>query len=210
MCLAYGVCSSTSVVLEIASSSVNSAPLNFYFLPFQKDTVSNPCTCTASCAPFFLKRVHDKLTASGKKMLRNPRVLQARLSHFRSPKLAPPLLHHYHGLLNSSIPAALIHQPFGKRYGVARHSSSNVVKPSEGDIAIGNGMRLHVTNITEWQYPDSACPEEGVATLRTYANELLRRDDQPIMASQSALVTRLYTPPYQTSQKLTWTGSYTR
>ena len=133
-------------------------------------------------------------------MLRNPRVLQTRLSHFRSPNLAPPLLHHHHGLQNLSIPAALIHQPFGKRLGLARLSSSKMVRPSEGDDAIGNGMRLHVTKVTEWEVADRVLPE-GWATLKPYAKELLW-ENQSVMAAQSALVTRLCTRPYPTTPEI--------
>ena len=77
-----------------------------------------------------------------------------------------------------------------------------MVKPSEGDNAIGKGMRSHVAKITEWEYPDQANPG-GPHLLMTYANKMLCRK----RSAQSALVTRLCTPPakryeYQTSPEI--------
>ena len=114
-------------------------------------------------------------------MLWNRRVLQTRLSHFRSCNLAPPLLHH-HGLQNPSIPAGSIHHPFGKRHGLARHSSSKVVNPSEGDNAIGKGKRLHIAKSMEND------PED----VKPYGDKDLR-GDRADMTAQSALVTRYVT-----------------
>lgn len=122
----------------------------------------------------------------------NRRVLQTRLSHFRSPILAPLLLHHYHGLRTPSIAAALIHQPFGKRLGAARHLSSKEAKPSEGHTKIGNGMMPHVTKVTEWERPERKGP--GGWCLKTYADDPLG-SMRPVKAAQSALVTRHYAPP---------------
>ena len=115
-------------------------------------------------------------------MLWNRRVFQTRLSHFLSSNLASPLLHHHHRLRNPSIPATLINQPFANRNGVARHSSSKVVKPSEGGNAIGKGMKLHIAKSIECHTED----------LKPYVDKDLygvRAD----MIAQSALVTRYVT-----------------
>ena len=79
-----------------------------------------------------------------------------------------------------------------------------MVKPSKGDHASGNGMRLHVTRITEWDYPDEEDPDESL--LKTYAEELLC-SMQSVRDPQSALVTRYWTPPawryeYQASPEI--------
>ena len=79
-----------------------------------------------------------------------------------------------------------------------------MVKPSEGDNVIKNGMKLHVTRVTEWKCPEWDDPDESF--IKPYAEELLWHM-QSVRDAQSALVTRHWTRParwykYHTSPEI--------